>query len=128
MQRCSKAPLFQNTEKEGKIIDHLYSTYRAFNCRINLINKRYKADAKTLTTSHLKSTPPALAPAFLIETPFQKGSIPPHPPNCTKLHMVIPQVHTILIQSKLLQKLFDLYPVQKKYLEHLLGYKSFVRF
>ena len=80
----SKAPLFQNTEKEGKIIDHLYSTYRAFNCRINLINKRYKADAKTLTTSHLKSTPPALAPAFLIETPFQKGSIPP-PPKLYKI-------------------------------------------
>ena len=78
MQRCSRAPLFQNTEKEGKIMDYLYSTYRAFNCRINLINKIYTVDAKTLNTSHLKLT---LAPAFLIKTPFQKSSITPPPPT-----------------------------------------------
>ena len=77
MQRCSRAPLFQNIEKEGKIMDYLYSTYRAFNCRINLINKIYTVDAKTLNTSHLKLTPLTLAPAFLIKTPFQKSSIPP---------------------------------------------------
>ena len=77
-------------------MDYLYSTYRAFNCRINVINKIYTVDAKTLNTSHLKLT---LAPAFLIKTPFQKSSIPPPPhPNCAKFHRVIPQVHTMLMQ------------------------------